>query len=188
MSGKLEYTNRKGQVYFFREVTGKRGSRIACSTKETENDLCTIPKTHEIAETPNGQVSCRKKMKREITKDEIEYTESVPPCMVELNIRIAIEEKSKALIIHSKKTDGLERALKMLPVHPGIKTSILADNIPFEPVLKFELSDKSKRTFAAYRMCWMDQNEWMFLQEGSLHALLDEFVPHIGQESFYELF
>jgi hypothetical protein len=188
MSKKLTYTNRKGQVYFFREVDGKRGSRMACSTKESENDLSEIPETHEIAETPNGQMSCRKKIKREITRDEVEYVESVCPCMVDLKIKIAIEEKPKALIIHSKQTDGLERAIKLLPVHPDVKMSMLTDHIPFEPVIKLELTDQSNRTFAIYRMCWMDKAEWMFLKEGGLHALLEEYMPHIGQETFYELF
>jgi hypothetical protein len=39
MEQKLSYTNRKGKTYYFREVEGKRGKRIVCSTKESFFDL-----------------------------------------------------------------------------------------------------------------------------------------------------
>lgn len=65
----------------------------------------------------------------------------------------------------------------------------MADHIPFEAVLKLELADHQKRTFAAYRMCWVGGNkpDWLFLDEGTLPTLLKEYVRHIGKESFYDL-
>ena len=190
MSEKLTYTNRKGQVYYFHESSGKRGKQIVCSMRESENDLPAIPKTHEIVESPNGQVSCRKKIEREITNDEISNVENVCPGMVEPRIKLAVEEKKKAIIIHSKQTDGLERVIEQFPLHPGVKMEMLADHVPFEAVLKFELTDRKKLTFAAYRMCWIGGNkpDWLFLDEGSLPTLLKKYVRHIGKESFYDLF
>ena len=191
MKEKLKYTNRKGQVYFFREVSGKRGTRIICSTKESENDLSAIPKTHEIAESPNGQVSCRKKIKSEITADELDYAVSFCPSMVEPHIRLFVEAKTKAIIIHSADTTSMNEmaqfAMKFCADPAGIK-AIKEGNLRYEAVLKLELIDKAARRFAAYRMCWVDDGDWLYLNEGSLHALLDEYVPHIGLESFYELF
>ncbi len=191
MNQKLTYTNRKGQVYFFREVSGKRGSRMACSTKETDDDLSKIPDTHEIAESPNGQVSCRKKIKREITPDELNYAESFCPGMVDPHIRLFVEEKAKALIIHSADTTSMNEiakfAIKFCADPAGIK-AITEKSLRYEPVLKLELTDKAARRFVAYRMCWMGESDWMLLKEGALHALLEEYVPHIGLESFFELF
>lgn len=191
MNKKLKYTNRKGQDYYFREVAGKRGSRITCSTKETENDLAEIPDTHEIAESPNGQVSCRKKIKHEILSDEIEYIESVCPGRVDPHIKLFMEEKSKAILIHSADTTSMNEiakfAIKFCGDPAGIK-AITEGNLRYEAVLKLELIDKAERRFAAYRMCWVGDGDWLYLNEGSLHPLLEEYVPHIGQESFYELF
>jgi hypothetical protein len=191
MSQKMKHINHKGSPYYFREVAGKRGVQIVCSQTESENDLTAIPNTHEIAESPNGQVSCRKKITREILADEIEYMESICPGMVDPHIKLIAEEKAKAAIIHSADTTSMNEiakfAIKFCADPAGIK-AITKGNLRYEPVLKLELADKETRRFTIHRMCWMDRAEWIFLKEGGLHALLEEYVPHIGQESFYELF
>ena len=188
MNEKLTYTNSKGQVYLFREVTGKRGTQIVCSQKESADDLAAIPKTHEIIESPNGQVSCRKKMERDILPEEIVFARNIVAELAGPKQVLFTEIKQKALIIHFKETSGMDRIAKHLPFHCGADLSLLAANIPFQPMLKLELSDKASRTFAAFRMCWMGEPDWMFLSDGTLPVLLNEYVPHIGKESFYELF
>jgi len=188
----ISFTHAKGII----SKSGRYGGTFAhkdiafefASTRESENDLCAIPDTHEIAENPNGQVSCRKKVKSSITRKEASYAEDICPSMVDLHIKVFVETKKNALIIHSKETSGLHRAIEHLPVHPSVKVSMLADHIPFEPMLKLELTDKKTRRFAAFRMCWMGESGWMFLKEGSVFDLVEEFGPHIGQESFYELY
>ena len=192
MNNKLTYTNRKGHMYYFREVNGKRGMRIACSTKESNDDLAAIPDTHEIAETPNGQVSCRTKIDRKVLPDEIEYAENICPGIVDPHFRIAIEEKKKEIIIHSADTQSMNEiakfVIKFCADPAGIK-AITEGNLRYEPVLKLELVDPVKRQFSIFRMCWAGgSSEWLYLKDGNLPALLEEYVPHIGQESFYELF
>ena len=191
MKKKLTYVNRKGTPYYFREKSGKRGLQIVCSQKESDADLTALPDTHEIVENPNGQVSCRKKIKHEITTDEMEYAASICPGMVDTRIRLFVEEKSKAIIIHSADTTAMNEiakfALKFCGNPAGIK-AITEGNLRYEPVLKLELIDKKERLFAVYRMCWVGDGDWLFLKDGGPPALLEEYVPHIGQESFYELF
>jgi hypothetical protein len=192
MSKKLTYTNRKGDLYTFREVSGKRGTKIVCSQKESADDLAAIPKTHEIIESPNGQVSCRKKMKSNITRDEASYAEDILPSMMDPNIRLFVETKKNALIIHSADTSDSNEiakfAIKFCADPAGTK-AITERNLRYEPVLKLELADKVSRIFAAYRMCWIGPGEkWMFLKAGSVYTLVEELGPHIGQESFFELF
>ncbi len=187
MIEKLTYTNNKGQVYFFREVTGKCGMQIVCSQKESADDLAAIPETHEIVESPNGQVSCRKKMQRDILPEEIAFAQKLVAELAGPKRLLYTEVKKKALIIHFKETSGIDRIAKHLPFRRGANLAFLAANIPFQPMLKLELSDKASRTFAAFRMCYMGEPDWMFLEESPLAALLEKYVPHIGQESFYEL-
>lgn len=192
MNKKLTYTNRKGDLYYLREVSGKRGTRIVCSQNESADDLVAIPQTHEIAESPNGQVSCRKKMKSNITREEASYAESILPSMMDPNIRLFVETKKNALIVHSADTSNFNEiakfAVKFCADPAGVK-AITEGNLRYEPVLKLELADKESRIFAAFRMCWLGASEeWMFLKAGSVYALVEELGPHIGQESFYELF
>ncbi len=187
MSKNLTHTNSKGQVYFFREVTDKRGTQIICSQKESASDLAAIPQTHEIVESPNGQVSCRTKVQRELLPEEAALARNLVQELASRQRVLFTEVKKKALIIHFKETSRIDRIAKHLPMHRGEDLAFLAANIPFQPMLKFELSDKESRTFAAFRMCWMGEPEWMFLEEDSLIPLLEKYVPHIGKESFYEL-
>lgn len=184
----MSYTNRRGKVYFFREVEGKRGKRIVCSTKETENDLTAIPDTHEIVETPNGQVSCRKKMVSAISDDERTMAEERCPKLVRKGVQVAVEVKKNALLIHSRESSGLDDLARNFP---GIQLAAferLANNMPFEAVLKFELVDEQKRRFAAYRMCWVGgESDWLFLNVGTLLPLLKKYVRHVERESFFDL-
>jgi hypothetical protein len=189
MTKKMSYTNRKAKTYFFREVEGKRGKRIACSTRESENDLTEIPETHEIAESPNGQVSCRAKMVSAISDEERKMAEEQCPKLVRKGVETVVAVKKKELVIHSRESSGLEG---LACNFPGIQLAAfqsLADNVPFEAVLKFELVDGQKRTFAAYRKCWAGgETDWLFLNEGTLLSLLKKYVRHVEKESFYELF
>lgn len=184
---KMIYTNSKGQVYFFREVTGRRGTQIVCSQKKSSNDLAAIPETHEIVESPNGQVSCRKKMQRDLLPEEITLARNLVTELAGPKRVLFTEVKKKTLIIHFKETSREERMIKHIPFHRVADISFLAAHTPFEPMLKLTLSDKASRTFAAFRMCWMGEPDWMFLEENSLTALLKKYVPHSGKESFYEL-
>lgn len=188
MQKKLSYTNRKGQTYFFREVEGKRGKRIVCSTKETKDDLTEIPDTHEIVETPNGQVSCRRRMVSAISDEERTVAEERCPKLVRKGVQVMVEIKKNALILHSRESSGLDDLAR---IFPGIQLAAfraLANSVPFEAVLKFELVDKQKRTFAAYRRCWVGgESDWLLLDKGTLLSLLKKYVRHVEQESFYEL-
>ena len=188
MTEKMTYINRKGQAYFFRTVSGRRGTQIVCSQKKTADDLAAIPDTHEIVELPKGQVSCHKKIKYDLLPEEIALAKELCPKLVKPKVLTFVEVKKKALIIHSKETSKLDRIVERLPVRSGVDLSVLADNIPFEPMMKLELYDKKFRTFMVYRMCFMGETEWMPLDDGPLETLLRDYVYHIGQENFYELF
>ena len=189
MSKKLTYTNQKGDLFYFREVSGKRGVRIVCSQKGSADDLSAIPETHEIAENPNGQVSCRKKRKSNITQDEVEYAESILPSMMEPNIHLFVEKKKNALIVYMKDVSRTKKLAGCLPGNARQNLMLMANQLTFEPVLKFELIDKDSRRFAGFRMCYIGSGEeWMFLKEGRVCDLVEDLGPHIGQESFYELF
>lgn len=191
MSKKLTYTNRKGFCYYFRKVSGKRGTQIRCSQTESPADLMAIPETHEIVENPNGLVSCRKKMGSDIFPEEITLAKTLCAKLVKNEVRVAVETKKRMLVIHSASTtdiSGFAKLALLLAPDKEMGQAIIERNIRFEPVFRLKLVDKENRKFAAFRMSWIGESDWMFLKDGQLDKLLKELVPHIEQESFSELF
>ena len=191
MSKKLVVTNRKGDRYYFRTVSGKRGTQIVCSQTESPNDLHAIPETHEIVENPNGQVSCRKKTVSDISPEEIALTNKLCMKLIKKDVRVNVEVKKRQLIIHSANTTRMNMLAESIAFFPYDKKQFqerVEETLRFEPALKLELSDKKTRTFSAYRMCWSGECDWMFLDSGRLEKLVKALAPHIEQESFFELF
>jgi hypothetical protein len=64
-------------------------------------------------------------------------------------------------------------------------------NAYFTAVLRFVLMDEKKRLFEAERYCFRGSREdWMPLSGGGpapLKDLVDQYVPHLGEDSFFEL-
>lgn len=191
MKEKVTYKNRKGTIYYFREQAGKRGTKIICSQKETEEDLTAIPETHEIVESANGQVSCRKKLKVDLSEQEIQLAQILCPKIVKKQVRVFVEIKKKALVLHSASEENMNEMAKIFMRLPGgadALSCVMELNLRYEPVFKLELSDKKERVFSLERMTWNGTNDWMFLDHGKLEPLLKKYVPHMEQESFFELY
>jgi len=56
--------------------------------------------------------------------------------------------------------------------------------------MRFTLHDEDRRTFVVERFCFRGLvDDWMFIGlPDSLDVVLQEFLPHLGQESFFELY
>jgi len=67
--------------------------------------------------------------------------------------------------------------------------SVILRNTQWEETMRFELIDADTRTFQALRYCYRGGiDDWIEIgASDNLAHLLREFVPHIGQESYYEL-
>jgi len=62
-------------------------------------------------------------------------------------------------------------------------------NQRYEPVLRFVLRDAKSRTFEVERMSYLaDENRWHPLDAGPLARLAEQYLPHLGEDSFYDLF
>ena len=77
---KFTYVNCRGDVYYLRSGKSGRGggTLIICSKKCTPDALEAIPEGMEIAESPNGKVSCRKKQQSAILPQERDGHRSRP--------------------------------------------------------------------------------------------------------------
>ena len=59
---------------------------------------------------------------------------------------------------------------------------------PYHPVMRFTLADREDRIFTVRRQTCRGEGGWSWaLEDGPLPGLADEYLPHIGHESFCEL-
>jgi hypothetical protein len=68
-------------------------------------------------------------------------------------------------------------------------TDVLDKYKDYEPVMRFQLIDEQSRMFEVERFCFLGSvDDWISLDSSeNLQKLVEEYVRHIGQESFYEL-
>ena len=63
------------------------------------------------------------------------------------------------------------------------------DDPHFEPVLRLTLTDESKRRFDVERMDFLGDGGWLYLEGRlTLREAARIYFPHLGEESYYELF
>jgi hypothetical protein len=53
--------------------------------------------------------------------------------------------------------------------------------------MRFVLVDEKRRWFHVERMCYLGDADWLLLDGGDLKRLVEDYCPHLGRESFYEL-
>jgi hypothetical protein len=170
-------------------VEGKRGKQIVCSRKESENDLSSIPETHEIVESPNGQVTCRKKEDSVFLLEEIAFVQDFCQKQKDPLVELLAEFKKDAIIIHYKDISRVQELGQFLRCRLSeIDLRELSKSFNYEAVLKLELTNAESRLFTCFRMCWLGEADWMYLGSGPLPKLLKKYAPHIGKESFFEQF
>lgn len=193
-SNVFSYTNSKKKVYFLHQKNTKKGSiSYYFSPKSEWNLVKEIPEGYEVWEHPASmQVFLRKQEMRFITNEEENEIERAldkwSPVYAKFDIR------GKQIIIYgSRAQKGFSSLKKLLP---GIAISddfakVVKQHVAYMPLLRFTLTDSSKRMFSSERWCFRGSiDEWISLFEyddGSLGELCEDLFPHLGQESFYDI-
>jgi len=185
------YTNRKEKVYYLHVGKTKKGNpRYHFSTKDKGELATEIPEGYEIYENPNSQVFLRRIQPKLITEEEIQLVDKAlkkhaRPNAYRLDVRgevITVFESSQ----RAKLSDGFSPFFSMARMQEWCDL-----NAHFTAVFRFILEDKETRLFSAERYCFLGSIEdWMpLLGSGSekLKDLVNRYVPHLGEESFYDL-
>jgi hypothetical protein len=175
-----QHTNRKGATYYLhrRERNGK--ARYVFARKLGDGAIEAIPQGYEVRESVNGQVSLAKVTERQIIPAEEATVRKLLPetCRLELKGRQIIVFEPANGAGGSAGDPWLQRAM----------AAHLAKNARYEPVMKFELLDRDERTFEVARWHYSGEEGWTHpLETGPLVTLAEEFLPHIGKQSFYDL-
>jgi hypothetical protein len=183
----VEYTNRKGKVYYLHRGKTKTGKLRYYFSRRSEGTLAdAMPAGHEVYENPNGQVYVRR-CDRTIAAGEVALVESwVKRFSGVKYFKVDVKKRGIGVYTARQDVDGLVEVLKRFPGPKEVTVDVVLDQlITYSPELRFVLVDKKKRLFVAQRYRERDwENEWVEISEpNSLENLLGKHVKHLGRGS-----
>ncbi len=187
------YTNFKGQVYRLCQGKTKTGkAKYYFSTKKGGNLAQSIPDGFEVYENPNGLVFCRKIPPKIITDAEVEIVKSG---MIKFsNVKNhKIDVKKNEILVYIANSDEVDRVVAILSnLDSEDRTDKIINNvIHYTAEMKFTLADRKLRDFIVQRFNYRGKiDDWMSITDGcgSLHELVEKYVVHLGQDSFFTLY
>ncbi len=194
----LQHVNRKGETYYLfagQTKTGKPKYFVSKKESAAGRPLDAVPEGYELHESPtDGLVHVRKVRPTQILPQEREQTFESVRRLTECE-RFFVEIDGDTLVVYWPDCDAeafTTRLGNLLGGSPAMREKLrelTATHFRYSPMMRFLLVDADRRLFAAQRWCFRGSiDDWILLSgPNGLTALLDEFAPHLGQESFYDL-
>ena len=186
----LTYTTRRGDKYFLH--TGPKrdgGVQHFVSTKPKGPMAESVPDGFEIYETPNGRVFLRRKKLSPISDAELLCVRRELAGYRGQN-SYQSELTGMHIIIHEAewRENSWEELGRFLPNIDHLAIARSLEN--FMPVMRFVLQDEVQRLFRPERYCFRGSvDDWIGMGEADMiEPLTRKFIPHLGRESFYELY
>lgn len=191
----VEYVNRKDDRYYLLQKATKTGKpSYYCSRKPKGTPVDAMPAGFEWRENPQtALVSVRRKLVSSISPQERECVERGVRELAELPAFI-VDLEADALVIYTsdQSNESVERICDLLHYSPSMraKTDWLHKHASYSAMLRFVLNDADERLYHADRWCFRGAvDDWIHLAgPAPLTDLVNEYVPHLGGESFFELY
>jgi len=197
----VEYKNRRGKIYYLHVGKTKTGKPKYYFSKKRDGELVDeIPYGYEIYEHPGtGGVFLRKKLPQLITNIEKDAIEKELK-KKEGSRRYLFDIKGKVITIWESNQDievlrDLFRDVRPTSLNGrSDNVSAIEDMIniaaTYSPVMKFTIEDEKKRTFIAERYCFLGSiDDWIYIGEpDSLKNLVEKYLKHLDEDSFFDLF
>ncbi|MFW9262856.1 hypothetical protein [Nostoc sp. CALU 546] len=188
----IKYENRKGQTYYLYQGITKTGKPKYFFSMKSEGHLVeTMPDGYEIYENPNAQVFLRKVQPKIITDEErANVEEGIKKFSSLQDYQIDIKQEIITIYTADQDVNLLSELLNFSgrnEMREG-KTKLRL-SISYSPMLRFVLIDRAQRTFLTQRYCFLGRiDDWIEIgKQGNLQGLVENYVKHLGQESFFEL-
>lgn len=191
----IMHMNRRQQIYYLHQGKTKTGKPKYFFSMKSEGDLVdTVPDGYETYENPRAQVFLRKIPKKVITDEEIAIVEKGMKKFAKVD-RFIIDVK-KAVISIFTPTQDLGRLSESLAGstfamgrNPQAMASSLEKFLDYSSDMQFVLIDKHARIFQTERYCYRGAiDDWIAIgPSGDLATLVETYVKHIDQESFFDL-
>ena len=190
----ITYTNIKGKTYYLHQGTTKTGKPKYYFSMQSEGTLAeSIPAGFEIYENPNAQVFLRKIPPKLITDEERQVVEDGMRKYADVQ-DYKIDVKGNAIVVYTADQDietlaGLFQGIYPDPTTNPQLLTLLQREIHYSPMLQFILEDAKRRTFTAQRYCFRGAiDDWIDIGYGPLTTLVKQYVPYLGQESYFDLY
>jgi hypothetical protein len=191
----INHRNRKGILYHLGQATTKTGKpRYFFSPRVPQEPVLRIPAGFEISESVNGVVSLRKEVLQPIDPEELRLVQAEIDRHDRLKGHRA-DSSGKAVTVYEPFgffsgvfTQSIANHAANSP-RPNCAIQAVESRCRYTPVMRFVLVDRNLREFEAQRMCYRSSIDgWLALDRGSLRDMARKYIPHIGRESFFELF
>ena len=189
----ITHTNAKGKTYYLHQGTTKTGKPKYYFSMESNGALAeSMPEGFEIYENPNAQVFLRRIPPKIITDEERQVVENGMRKYAEVQ-DCKIDVKGKTIVIYTPHQSVEEFAQLLKGLNPFIAEAkvreYFARSVQYAPMLQFILDDEQGRLFTAQRYCFRGSvDDWIDIGYGPLTTLVKQYVKHLGQESYFELF
>jgi hypothetical protein len=190
----ITHTNAKGKTYYLHQGTTKTGKPKYYFSMERNGALAeSIPAGFEIYEKANAQVFLRRIPPKIINDEERQAVEDGMRKYAAVQ-DYKIDVKGNAIVVYTADQDietlaGLFQDLYPDPTTNPQLLTLLRNEIHYSPMLQFLLEDAQRRLFTAQRYCFRGAiDDWIDIAYGPLTQLVKQYVPHLGQESYFDLF
>lgn len=188
----IKYDNRKGQTYYLYQGITKTGKPKYFFSMKSEGHLVeTMPDGYEIYENPNAQVFLRKVQPKIISDEERAIVEDGIKRFSSLqDYQIDIKKEIITVYTANQDVNLLSELLKLSGRNDMTEAKTkLRLFVSYSPMLRFVLIDRVKRIFMTQRYCFLGRiDDWIEIgTPGNLQDLVENYVKHLGQESFFEL-
>ena len=188
----MKHINRRGDTFYAFEGVTKTGKPKYFASKKSSSDggqpMDAMPHGFEFFENPaNATVVIRRIKESDIMASELELLSELAVRHCDCPCQVVIEGNSLVVYSAPSPNADLQRLITMF----GASVTELSQSANFSPELKFDLVDQERRTFFASRyLCrsFMDGWKKLIQKNGKLSELAKKLLPHLGHESFYELY
>ncbi|HMO27312.1 MAG TPA: hypothetical protein PKB10_13695, partial [Tepidisphaeraceae bacterium] len=196
-TGAYRHVNRAGEAYYLQSKPDTRGkTRYSFARKITGTPCPAIPEGYEAREDPrSAQVTLRKRQPSQILDEELALlTDAVRRACP--GLYFIIDREARSLVIYTADIE-LDSQLASLRAILSISDSAadtwrreIAERARYAAMMKFTPATTRPRRFYPYRWHFSGSiDDWISIGGGPapLAELTRKFVPHLNQESFFDL-
>ena len=187
-TGAWRYVNQRGVAYFLHVGKTKTGKpRYHFAKAIGEGALEQMPAGYRVEESINGVVSVARGERQSLVPDQdLELVRQRMGLSPHLK-RYRADVRDEAIVVYEPAGANPAELEDLFPGARRVLEALPAKR--FQPVLKF-VRVSAGGTYSARRMVYRGgEVRWSYsLAEGSLSELLEQFLQHVGQESFFDLY
>lgn len=185
----VQYTNRKGKIYFLHEGITKKGNLKYTLSQSKGGALNIIPEGYEIYENPNAQVFLRRIQPKLIKKaEEILVKEKLIKLIEQKYCKLTIEKKTITIYLADQDVEKIREIWKNTPRAQKEGVEVLIDQeITYSPVIQLVLQSQKERLFVVKIVDYEEGNRmWEIVNTPDrLEYLVPIIIEEIDIETYY---